>query len=75
MEPYTLVKATKGEIKELKKVAGHKLLQLRALKCLWDDCLELEACIRSNTADDIYKLDGEVPKWWCQVENQMSVSS
>ena len=29
-------------------------------KKLWDDCLELEVCIRSNTAHDIYMLNGEV---------------
>ena len=41
---------------------SHKLLRSRAPKCLWDDCLILEAYIRSNTAHDIYKLDGEVAK-------------
>ena len=38
------------------------MLYSRAPKCLFDDCLELEAYIRSNTAHDIYKLDGEVTK-------------
>ena len=50
------------KIKDLKKGASYKLLRLRAPKCLWVDCLELEAYIRSNTAHEIYKLDGEVPK-------------
>ena len=50
------------EIKELKKGAGCKLLKSGGLKWLWDDCLELEAYIRSNTAHKIYKLDREVPK-------------
>ena len=54
--------ATERKIKKLKKGAGCKLLQSRAPKNLCDDCLELEASIRSNTAHDIYKLDGEVPK-------------
>ena len=63
LESYTpWSNATEREIKELKKVAGHKLLWSRAPKCLWDNYLGLEACIRSNTAHDIYKLDGEVPK-------------
>ena len=31
-------------------------------KVLCDDCLELEAYIRSNTANNIYKLDRDVPK-------------
>ena len=38
------------------------LLQSRAPKHMWDDCLELEAYVRSNIAHDIYKLDGEIPK-------------
>ena len=46
----------------LKKEAGHKLLWSRTPKHLWDDCLELEAYIRSNTAHDIYILDEMVPK-------------
>ena len=48
------------DIKELEKGAGHKLLWSRAPKCSWDDCLELDGYIRSNTAHEIYKLDGEV---------------
>ena len=46
------------EMKLLTKGAGHKLLQSRAPKHLWDGCLELKA----NTAHAIYKLDREVPK-------------
>ena len=49
------------EIKNLKKGAGHKVLWSRP-KHLWDDCLELEAYIRSSTTHEIYKLDGKVPK-------------
>ena len=63
LEPYTpWSNAAEIEIKELKKGAGHKLLQSRASKHLWDECLELEADIRSNTAHDFFKLDREVPK-------------
>ena len=63
LEPYIPWSNTaEQEIKELKKGAGHKLLWSRAPKCLWDDCLELEAYIRSDTTHDIYQLDGEVPK-------------
>ena len=63
LEPYIpWSNATERKIKELKKGAGHKLLQSRAPKHLWDDCLELEAYIRSNTAHNKYKLDREVPK-------------
>ena len=63
LEPYTpWSNAAEREIEELKKGGSHKLLQSRAQKHLWDDCLELEVYIRSNTAHDIYKVDGEVPK-------------
>ena len=54
--------AAEREIKELKKGDGHKLLQSRAPKCLWVAFLELDTYIRSNTAQEIYKLDVEVPK-------------
>ena len=63
LEPYTpWSNAAEKELKKLKKGAGHKLLQSRAPKHLWDNYLEFEAYIRSNTACDIYKLDREVPK-------------
>ena len=63
MEPYTPhSKAAEREVKEFEKVAGHKLLRLRALNHLWDDCIELDAYITSNTAHEIYKLDREIPK-------------
>ena len=63
MEPYApWSNAAEREIKELKKGTSHKLLWSRALKHLWEDFLELEAYIRSNTAHEIYKLDMEVPK-------------
>ena len=54
--------AVEREIKEIKKGAVSKLLRSKALKHLWDYCLELKAYIRSNTAHDIYKLDREVPE-------------
>ena len=38
------------------------MLWWRAPKHLWDDCLELEAFIRSNIAHGIYKTDGQVLK-------------
>ena len=63
LEPYTFwSNAAEKEIKELKKGARHKLLWSRAPKCLWDDCWELEAYSRFNTAHNINKLDGEVRK-------------
>ena len=63
LEQYTpWTDAAEREIKKLKKGAGHKLLRSRESKHLWDNCLELEDYIWSNTAHNIYKLDGEVPK-------------
>ena len=60
---YSLVECSRErEIKELKKEADYKLLRSREQKCLWDDCLELKAYIRSNTAHEINELDGKVPK-------------
>ena len=46
----------------LKKGAGRKMIKKRSPKKLWDDCLELEGYIRSNTAHDIFMLNGEVPE-------------
>ena len=53
--------AEKG-IKELEKKTDHKLLWSRAPKHLQDYCIELEACIRSNTIHDIYIFEKEVSK-------------
>ena len=54
LEPYhPWSNAAERDIKKLKKDAGHKLLRSRAPKHLWDNCLEVEACIRSNTAHEV----------------------
>ena len=52
LEPYiSWSTAAEREIKEVvKKRSSHRLLWSRAPKHLWEDCLELEAYIRSNTA-------------------------
>ena len=47
---------------ELKRGSGRKTTKTKSPKMLWDDCLELEAYIRSNTALDIFELDGMTPK-------------
>ena len=52
-------KVAERAIKELKKGFNRKLIKSGALKRLWDDCLQLEFYVRSNTAQGIYKLDGE----------------
>ena len=63
MEPYSpWQNAAEATIKELKKRTGRKMIRTSSLKVLWDDCLELEAEIRSNAASNIFELEGEVLK-------------
>ena len=49
-------------IREQKKGVGRQMVRSRAPKRLWDQCLEREAYVRSLTAHDIYRLDGQVPE-------------
>ncbi len=44
------------------------MLTTSAPRCLWDDCLELEACIQSHSTNSVYCLDGEVPKTYMSGE-------
>ena len=63
MELFTpWMNAAKKEIKELKKGSCMMLIKSCTPNRLWDDCFELESCIRSNTAQWTYKLDGKVPE-------------
>ena len=50
------------EIREIKKGAGIKMTAKKSPKKLWDHCLELESLIRSHTALDIHRLQGQVPE-------------
>ncbi len=62
-EPYSpWQNLAESAIRELKKAAGRKMVRAGAPKPLWADCIELEAYIQSNTAWDIYKLQGETPE-------------
>ena len=54
--------AAEATIKELNKGTGRKMIRTGSPKVLWDNCLELEAKIRSSTASNIFELEGEVPK-------------
>jgi Reverse transcriptase (RNA-dependent DNA polymerase) len=54
--------AAEAAIRELKKGVGRQMVRSAAPKRLWDDCLEREAYVRSFTAHDIYKLNGQVPE-------------
>ena len=38
------------------------MTKMKSPKVLWDDCLELEVYIRSNTALDIFELYGMTPE-------------
>ena len=52
---------TEREIKEPNKGSVKKLIKSGAPKRLCEDCPEFEPYLRSNMAQGIYKLDGEVP--------------
>ncbi len=54
--------AGEWEIKDIKKGASRKLLLTNMPRRLWDNGLQYEAYVRSHTAHDIFKLDGEVPE-------------
>ena len=38
------------------------MTKMKSLIVLWDDCLELEAYIRSNTSMDIFYMDSMTPE-------------
>ena len=60
-EPFTLcLNGAEREIKEQKKGSGKNLIKSSTSKRLWDNYLELESYIRSNTVYSIYKLNGKV---------------
>ena len=62
-EPYSpWMNAAEGTIRELKKGSGRKMIANGSPKCLWGDCIELEAYICSHTAHDIYNLQNSVPE-------------
>jgi hypothetical protein len=62
-EPYTpFSNAAEAAIRELKKGVGRQMVRSKSPKVLWDHCVEREAFVRSNTAHDIYRLDGQVPE-------------
>ena len=62
-EPHTpWSNAVECTIQELKCGAGQKMAKSSCLAKLWDNCLELEAYIRSHTALDKYELQGQAPK-------------
>ena len=63
IEPYSQWQnAAEGTIREVKKGSTRKMMSKQSPSSLWDHCLELESMIRSNTALDIYSLEGQVPE-------------
>ena len=62
IEPHTPNQnAVEGEIRELKRLYRKMMATSQAPACLWDDCLELAALIRSHLALNVPTLEGEVP--------------
>ena len=51
-----------GTTRELKEGAVRNMVQSGAPRRIWDNALDFEAYVRSNTAFDIYILRGEVPE-------------
>ena len=51
-----------GGFRELKKASGWKMVRAGAPKHFWADAIEWEAYLQSNTAWDIYQLQGETPE-------------
>ena len=59
---YPWQNAAEGGIKELKRGCGLNRLKASSPKRLWDDCVELESCVSSHIAHNIYFLHGKTPK-------------
>jgi hypothetical protein len=51
-----------GEIREVKRLAGRWMIKAKSPRRLWDYCIELASIVRSHTAHDLYKLQGQVPE-------------
>jgi hypothetical protein len=49
-------------IRELKKGCARKMIKASVPKRLWDECLEMESYIRSNTYNGHSSLKGETPE-------------
>ena len=63
LEPYSpWQQAAEGCIRELKRGTSRKMIKTGSPKTLWDHCLELEALVRSNSSNDIYMTNGQVPE-------------
>jgi hypothetical protein len=54
--------AAESAIRELKKGVARQMVRAKTPKVLWDHCVERKALVRSNTAHDLYQLNGQVPE-------------
>ncbi len=62
-KPYSpWQQAAEGCIHKLKWGVSRKMMKTGSPKVLWDHCIELEALLCSNTSNDIYMTNGEVPE-------------
>ena len=60
--PYSpFMNRAESAIRENKKMTARLLIKYKAPQRLWDYCSSLVALIQSNTAHDLYQLDGQVP--------------
>jgi hypothetical protein len=62
-EPYSpWMNMAENGVRELKKASARAMLKAHSPKRLWDDCLELQAFIKSHTAGYTFGLNGETPE-------------
>jgi hypothetical protein len=62
-EPYTpQSNFAETAIKELKNGVGRKMFSSQVPKQLWDDCIELEQYLQSNTWNERFANGGELPE-------------
>ena len=54
--------ATEGTVRELKRGSARAMLKTGSPKRLWDDCIELQAFIKSNTYSDHFLCEGQTPE-------------
>jgi hypothetical protein len=51
-----------GAVREFKRGVGRKMLRSGCPKQLWDDCIIIEAYVRSHNSLDIFGIEGQVPE-------------
>ena len=51
-----------SEIREIKRLAARWKVKSGSPGAFWDDAIQLASLVRSNTAHDMYQLDGQTPE-------------